>query len=232
MLAAGPLGQCAMTAQALRRLGSASRRCAGRLSRSSCRARGLAACARRRVVRWATPLHAARPLPLAVGGPRSEVTVDSRRWAARAGCYDNTGVAPPWQCVAAMRRWAARAVCYDSTSVAPPWQCVAEMRRSPVEVKLPRSWPCCLRSTSVSALGYAPACRSTAAVGGGSPSFGGGRRGDNRVVNRRPLMRSAQALGHVAEKRRGAVRAATQGSLSLCFSDGTFRVAARRGPEV
>ena len=73
--AAGPLGQCAMIAQALRRLGSASRRCAGRLSKSSCRARGLAACARRRSARWATPLHAARPPPLAVGRPRSGVAV-------------------------------------------------------------------------------------------------------------------------------------------------------------
>ena len=59
------------------------------------------------------------------------------------------------------RRWAARAVCYDSTGVAPPWQCVAAVRRSPVEVKLPRAWPRCLRSTSGGALGYAPACRST-----------------------------------------------------------------------
>ena len=65
----------------------------------------------------------------------------------------------------------ARAVCYDSTGVAPPWQCVAAMRRSPAEVKLPRSWPRCLRSTSGGALGYAPACRSTAAFGGGSPSL-------------------------------------------------------------
>ena len=52
--------------------------------RSNCRARGLAACARRRVVRWATPLHAARPPPLAVGRPRSGVTVGARRWADRA----------------------------------------------------------------------------------------------------------------------------------------------------
>ena len=34
-----------------------------------CRARGLAACARRRVVRWATPLHAARPPPFGGGSP-------------------------------------------------------------------------------------------------------------------------------------------------------------------
>ena len=65
---------------------------------------------------------------------------------------------------------------YGSTGVAPPWQCVAAMRRSPVEVKLPRSWPRCLRSTSGGALGYAPACRSTAAFGGGSPSSWGDRR--------------------------------------------------------
>ena len=44
VLVAGPLVQCAVVAQALRGLGSASRRHAGRLSRSRCRARGLAAC--------------------------------------------------------------------------------------------------------------------------------------------------------------------------------------------
>ena len=52
------------------------------------------------------------------------------------------------------------------------WQCVAVMRRSPVEVKLPRSLPRCLCSMLGGALGFAPACRSTTAYGGGSPSFG------------------------------------------------------------
>jgi len=53
-----------------------------------------------RVVRWASPLRAARRLPLAVGRPRLGLAVGARRWAARAVCYGGTGVAPPWQCVA------------------------------------------------------------------------------------------------------------------------------------
>ena len=58
-------------------------------------------------VGWCGGLRPYMPLDrrrLAVGRPHSGVTAGARRWAARAVCYDSRGVAPPWQCVAAMRR--------------------------------------------------------------------------------------------------------------------------------
>ena len=58
-------------------------------------------------VGWCGGLRPCMPLDrrrLAVGRPHLGVTAGARRWAARAVCYDSRGVAPPWQCVAAMRR--------------------------------------------------------------------------------------------------------------------------------
>ena len=75
------------------------------------------------------------------------------------------------------------------------WQCVAVMRRSPVEVKLPRSLPRCLCSMLGGALGFAPACRSTTAYGGGSPSFWVNRQCSpvGRLCSVLPLVQCARA---------------------------------------